>query len=128
MRQTFLLLIIAIIVVSLLVAAIYMVLRSLLDVVEDWQTNRELKELKDEVSQQTQAQDREHEVRLQNDCEHQWEGSLVGFPPGACVRCGLEKVRPRGSCDHVWRVEMKEAPGAVCETCGKEYQRASTAI
>ncbi len=128
MRQTFLLLIIAIIVVSLLVGAIYMVLRSLLDVVEDWQTARELKELKTEVSEQQQAQDQEHEIRLQNDCEHQWEGSLVGFPPGVCVRCGLEKTRPRGACDHVWRVEMKEVPGAVCETCGKQYHRAPSAI
>ena len=43
MRQTFLLLILAIIAVSLAVGAIYLVLRSLLDVYNDWQTNKEMK-------------------------------------------------------------------------------------
>jgi len=128
MRQTFLLLIVAIVVVSLAVGAIYLVLRSLLDVYDDWQIGKEMKELEGESSDRREQRQHEHEERLQNGCDHQWEGSLVDFPPGACNRCGLEKELPNGSCDHVWKVDMQEQPIAVCEGCGKKYQRAATTI
>ena len=128
MRQTFLLLIVAIIIVSLAVGAIYLVLRSLLDVYDDWQTGKEMKELSEESSARREQRRREHEERLQNGCEHQWEGAMVDFPPGACNRCGLEKELPHGPCDHVWKVDMQEQPIVVCETCGKTYQRAVTTI
>ena len=128
MRQTFLMLILAIIIVSMAVGAIYLVLRSLLDVYDDWQTGKEMKELSQESSDRRGQRQREHEERLQNGCDHQWEGSLVDFPPGACNRCGLEKELPSGSCDHVWKVDMQEQPIVVCESCGKKYQRAVTTI
>ena len=128
MRQTFLLVIVGIILVSLVVGALYMVLRSILDVFDNWQTNRELKELQEETVERQQTEQREHAERLENGCDHQWGGSLVGFPPQACARCGLEKTRPRGACDHVWRVEMSEVPMAVCEICGAEFRRPSTVL
>ena len=128
MRQTFLLLILGIIVLSLAVGAIYLVLRSLLDVYDEWQTKKEMKELSEESEERRQQRKREHEERLQNGCDHQWEGALVDFPPGACHRCGLEKELPRGPCDHVWKIEMQEQPVVVCEVCGKRYQRARTTI
>ena len=128
MREKFLLLIVGIILASLAVGAVYLVLRSLFDVFVDWQTGKELKWLSKETSQLREEREREHQERLQNGCEHQWGGFLVGFPAEACCRCGLEKQRPTGPCDHVWRSQLEEVPAAVCETCGKQYQRPQSVI
>ena len=128
MREKFMMLIGGIVLVSLLVGAIYLVLRSFFDLFVNWQTGREMKELSEETSQRRAERKREHEERLQNDCDHQWGGFLVGFPAEACRRCGLGKERPAGPCDHVWRSNLEEIPTAVCEVCGKQYQRPRSAI
>jgi len=93
--------------------------KGLLSMIEDWQLHRELDELEADGAARRVARAEAAHKRLENGCEHDFDGALGGFPPNVCHKCGLAKEKPTGTCDHVWRAVDGPIPNSVCEKCGR---------
>lgn len=91
----------------------------------DWHLHRELDQLAAESEARRTARLEANRKRLDNGCEHAFDGALGGFPPGVCHKCGLAQEKPTGMCDHVWRAGEGPIPHSVCEKCGKTYRPVS---
>lgn len=124
MKQAFLLLVVGGLVLAVLGAAVYLFLRSIYSVFDDYRARRELKAFGREYAADKQARLEKESARLNTGCEHQWGGMLSGFPPNACRKCGMEKTLPFGNCDHVWKFQMSATPSSVCEKCKKVFSNA----
>ncbi|MBC8351334.1 MAG: hypothetical protein H8E66_05075 [Planctomycetes bacterium] len=95
--------------------------KTLLGMVSDRSLNKELDELVAHGDARRQARVETNEKRLDNGCEHEFDGALGGFPPEVCHKCGLASEKPNGPCDHVWRAGEGGAPHSACEKCGRSY-------
>jgi hypothetical protein len=91
----------------------------------DWRLHRELDELQADGNSRRQAREAANQLRLDNGCDHDFDGALGGFPAGVCHKCGLEKEKPTGTCDHVWRPVDGPIPSSVCEKCGRSHSAAT---
>ena len=112
--------------VGLLVWGLYMIWDALVQVYRDWRLGRELDQIQSESASRREQKRLQNEQRLANGCEHNFDGGVVGMPPGACSKCGIEKDKPTGGCDHRWRVKPGAVPNSVCEKCGKTYNPLET--
>ncbi len=99
--------------------------KALLGMFSDWRLHRELDELQADGEARRQAKTEANRKRLDNGCDHDFDGALGGFPQGVCHKCGLAKDKPTGTCDHVWRAVDGPIPNSTCEKCGRSYSAAS---
>ena len=121
MKQWFMLALIAVIPLAILIGLTYAFVKWVVELVQLWRLGYELDAIR-EYAQASRARSPEtRAARLDNGCTHAFDTG-VGFPPGVCPKCGLEREKPTGFCDHVWRRSEGNAPGCVCETCGKIYR------
>lgn len=90
----------------------------------DRRLHRELDELAAHGAASRQSREATNRKRLDNGCEHDFDGALGGFPADVCHKCGLASKKPNGPCDHIWRVGEGSAPHSKCEKCGREYNPA----
>jgi len=86
-----------------------------------WSLTRGVGELENESAARRNEQLERNAARLDNGCDHAFDKTLGGFPPNACSKCGLERVRPAGSCDHIWKQATEPVPCSYCQECGKRY-------
>ena len=98
--------------------------KSLWGMVSDRTLHRELDELAALGETRRQAREESNRKRLDNGCDHDFDGALGGFPPDVCHRCGLARSKPNGPCDHVWRAGEGGTPHSICEKCGRQYNPA----
>ena len=95
--------------------------KGLIGMVSDRMLHKELDELAAHGESRRQAREASNVKRLDNGCEHDFDGALGGFPPEVCHKCGLASKKPNGACDHVWRAGEGGSPHSVCEKCGRQY-------
>jgi hypothetical protein len=86
---------------------------------------RDLRGLQAETEAMREQRRLEKQRRLDNGCEHDFESPVLGMPPGACSKCGIEKEKPAGQCDHLWKHEEGSISSSYCEKCGETYNAAS---
>jgi len=99
--------------------------KALWSLLADRRLHRELDQLAAESEARRTARAEANRKRLDNGCQHAFDGALGGFPPGVCHKCGLAQDKPSGTCDHVWRAGEGPIPHSVCEKCGKTYKPAA---
>ncbi len=107
--------------VSLTLWFLWLLGKSIVQLVGDWRFEKELIELEAQSEAHRQERARINAERLDNGCEHDFDNPGHGLPLNACARCGLEREKPKGPCDHVWKVIPGSLPKGVCEKCGKPY-------
>jgi hypothetical protein len=118
MRQFFFL---GILILGVLAGLVYFLWSIVTALYQDWLMGRGVREIQRESAMRRREREEQAARRLDNGCEHEFDQTLGGFPPGTCHKCGLERERPYGACDHVWRQSRDAIASSYCETCGKRY-------
>lgn len=118
MREYFFL---GVLILGVLAGIIYFCWSIITALYHDWMLGRHVGAIEAESTARRAQRAEEARQRLDNGCDHVFGESLGGFPPQACPKCGLEKVRPSDNCDHVWRFSQEGVPSSYCEKCGKRY-------
>lgn len=125
MRQFGLLIIVGALLAGTLGTLMYHFVRSIMTMVEDRKTKKELEQLVQNSETRREEKRRQNKERLDNGCDHLWGAMITGFPTNACRKCGLEQERPQGHCDHEWQIEMASVPYGFCRKCNKRYSNQS---
>ena len=120
MKYFFLITIVAVGIVSGLVYFAWSVISSLY---RDWELGRDVDQIERESIHHRRLREEAAKLRLDNGCDHQFDGDVIGLPPNTCHRCGIERERPADACDHIWRQAMEPIPCSYCQECGKKYTR-----
>lgn len=107
--------------VSLTIWFVWLLGKSLLQMYDDWQLEKELVQLAAESEAHREQRRKQNAQRLDNGCEHEFDTVGYGLPAEACCKCGLEREKPQGPCDHIWRTVPGGAPSSRCERCGKRH-------
>jgi hypothetical protein len=121
MKQWFLLALIGVIPLAIVAGLTYSFFKWVIQVIQEWRLGYELDQIRAYAEASRGRRSETQAARLDNGCDHAFDTG-VGFPPGACPKCGLERARPMGFCDHVWRRAEGNSPGSVCAKCGKVYR------
>ena len=107
--------------VSLTIWFLWLLGKSVLQLVGDWRLEKELVEIEEQTAAHQEERARINTKRLDNGCEHDFENAGHGLPLNACWKCGIVSEKPKGPCDHVWKAILGSIPKGVCEKCGKPY-------
>jgi hypothetical protein len=121
MKESFLIGMVALVVIAGGGYFIWLAARSFHSMYSDWNLGKELDVIRTESDARRKQKGEENQRRLDNGCEHVFDQGFGEFPPGVCRKCGLERERPKGTCDHVWRRAVGAVPGSYCEKCEKKY-------
>ena len=105
---------------------LWLVLKAFYSIIVDFQVNRDLDQLADELAAKRRERRERERQRLNNGCDHQFDDALGALPPNVCRKCGIERDPPSGDCDHRWKVQPGIVPESVCAKCGKVYSKIPT--
>lgn len=124
MRQKFLFTLLLVLVGVAGLYGLWLVLKSIYQMISDARMNRELDTLARELAQNRELERLAAKNRLANGCQHDFTIEGGALPPGVCRNCGICRDKPSGECDHLWRQMDSIVPESTCELCGAHFSSA----
>jgi hypothetical protein len=121
MREKFLFILLLVLVAVVLLYGVWLVLKSIYQLIVDAQSNRELDALARELAQNREIEREAARKRLANGCQHEFTTEPGTLPMGVCRLCGIAREKPLGDCDHCWRILEGIVPESACERCGERF-------